>query len=323
MKLSILVVNWNSERYLFGCIASIYKFTDRNFFEIIVIDNASTDNSIKMVRNTFPDVIVIENNQNLGFAAGNNLGAKVATGEYLLFLNPDTLLQNNAIESLVKYLENNPDVGIVAPTLINQSGNVQGGDAGYFPTPQVMFNHAFFLNSIFQGFLRGIWIPRRRKIGHETMVDWVSGASMLIRSSLFKKVGLFSTDYFMYAEDIDICKKVKEKKWKIVYLREVRVIHFYGKSGEFLSPHFSSTEGIKSLNIYYKKYLNSMQLILIRLWSLIGYINRAMIYLLFKLFCKSNSEYLFQKSIWQNLLLSFSYLLLGTDFLAKKYTSKR
>ena len=230
IDLSIVILNWNVRELLERCLASIRP--GRLCVETIVVDNASSDDSVAMVRANYPAAIVIANSTNRGFTGGNNQGIAASHGRYVLVLNPDTESLDNALEALVAYLEVHADVGALGPQLLNPDRSLQSSRRR-FPTLRT----AFFESTWLQG------LAPRRWLHHFYMddvspdvtqeVDWLNGACTLFRRSTLDQVGLYDEqNFFMYSEELDLCRRIKAAGWKIVYLPEAKVMHHIGKSSE-------------------------------------------------------------------------------------------
>jgi GT2 family glycosyltransferase len=230
MELSIICVNWNSVDYLRECIASVYEQTKDISFEIIVVDNASSQEGVDTLQQEFPEVSIIKCAENLGFAGANNIGFRQATGAYVLLLNPDTKLVSPAINIMLAHIKSLPDAGIVGCRLLNTDLSVQLTAIQKFPT---ILNQVLDLE-----FLQMRWphcplwdiAPLFSTDVKLIKVEVISGACMLLRSEVFEQVGLFSEDYFMYAEDIDLNYKVKNAGYTNYYVGEATIIHHGGKS---------------------------------------------------------------------------------------------
>jgi GT2 family glycosyltransferase len=230
IELSIVYVNWNSLDYLRESIASVYECTRNLSFEIIVVDNASPEAGIESIAESFSGLKLIKSKQNLGFAGANNLGFRNASGKYVLFLNPDTKLVSPSINVMVDRIQNLPDAGIVGCKLLNTDLSVQLSSIQTFPT---ILNQA-----IDAEYLRLRW-PQCPlwKIGplfsdkaELIQVDVIPGACMLLRREVFEQVDMFSEDYFMYAEDLDLNYKVKESGFNNYYVGNTAIIHHGGRS---------------------------------------------------------------------------------------------
>jgi GT2 family glycosyltransferase len=224
MKLSIIIVTWNTADTTLKCIQSIKKNLLNFNYEIIVVDNASTDDTLAKLKKE-SGLIVLENKVNLGFGAGNNIGAKIAKGEYLLFLNSDMELVDNKLIEMYKYLIENPDIGIIAPKFLNFDLTEQGS---VFP-PQTCLN-AF----------REFWLGQKAyskytpKSNLPLEVFSLSGGAMMVKKSLFNQIGGWDKRYFMYFEDLELCRQVRKLGYKIYYFPECRFIHRHGASGKVL-----------------------------------------------------------------------------------------
>jgi N-acetylglucosaminyl-diphospho-decaprenol L-rhamnosyltransferase len=232
LDVSIIYVNWNSVDYMKESIESVYAYTKGISFEIIVVDNASPSGNVDLLKELFPEIILIKSSKNLGFAGANNLGFQGSSGEAILFLNPDTKLANSAINSMAQDLMKIEDAGIIGCTLLNSDLSLQTSCIQTFPT---------ILNQVLDtNYLRDRW-PANPLWGigalystnpEPAKVEVISGACLMIRRSAFEKVAMFSEDYFMYAEDLDLCYKVAHAGYANYYAREGRVIHYGGKSSE-------------------------------------------------------------------------------------------
>ena len=230
MELSIVIVNWNSKDFLDRAVASVQTTTRGLAHEIIVIDSGSFDGSAEMLRQKHSQVRFIQAERNLGFAAANNEACRLARGGTLLFLNPDTAVVGSAIEQLYRALQGRPDAGIVGPTLRNSDGSVQDTCIRAFPTLLNQLLEAEWLRRRFPA--AGLWGKRALSDAGSAPqpVDAVSGACLMIRRPLFEAVGGFSTDYFMYSEDLDLCLKARRAGFQTCYVPQAVVVHHGGGS---------------------------------------------------------------------------------------------
>jgi len=254
MDLSIIIVNWNSKEYLKKCLTSILTTTSGINCEIIVIDNASYDGCEKMLKHCFKQVHFIQSAKNLGFAKANNYGFKVSKGKNILFLNPDTEVKEQAIQRLLFTLKSIDDAGIVGAKLLNSNGSIQTSCVQAFPT---------ILNQVLDAELIRNLSPKSRLWGIAPLfsetdapskVDVVSGACLMIRRKVFEKVGMFSTEYFMYSEDVDLCHKVNKAGWKTYYVPDAVVVHYGGGSSSQVNVNtFSSVMILESRWRFFKK----------------------------------------------------------------------
>jgi N-acetylglucosaminyl-diphospho-decaprenol L-rhamnosyltransferase len=239
MELSIIIVNWNSVQYLAPCLDSVVRHTDGIQCEIIVIDSGSFDGSAELVHERYPSVRFIQSPDNLGFAGANNLACRSAGAAHLLFLNPDTQVTAGAVQSMLDHLRSHPEAGAVGVRLLNSDGSLQSSCIQPFPT---------ILNQLLSSdFLRAHW-PRSALWGMKPLlaaepgpasVDVISGACVMVRRAAFDDVGQFSEDYFMYAEDLDLCHKLRQAHYTNYCLPQASVVHHGGGSSDSAPSEFS------------------------------------------------------------------------------------
>ena len=230
MDLSIICVNWNSLGYLRECIVSIYEYTHGISFEVIVVDNASSEVGVETLKDFFPNISIVQSSENLGFSRANNLGFAHSSGRYVLFLNPDTQLISPAINILLGSLQSLPDAGVLGAKLLNSDLTIQTSCIQKFPG---------ILNQILEiEYLRLRWpecplwgiAPLFSNDEKPIRVEVISGACMMLKREVFEQVGMFSDEYFMYADDLDLCYKVERAGWTNYYVGGAVVIHHGGKS---------------------------------------------------------------------------------------------
>lgn len=240
MDLSIVIVNWNSAAFLRDCLRSIYATASGVEFEVIVIDNASFDGSELMVRREFPAVTFIQSDKNLGFAGANNLGFAHSSGRDVLFLNPDTELTGNALRVMCAALDAIPDAGAVGCKLLNSDLSLQTSCVQAFPSILSETLDFEFLRRIFPN--SSLWgtRPLYASGSQVAAVDIISGACLMVRRVVFEQVGQFSMDYFMYAEDMDLCYKVIRAGWRNYFVGDATVIHYGGRSSSIRPNHFAA-----------------------------------------------------------------------------------
>ena len=231
-ELSIIIVNWNSLAYLRDCLPSLYANSAGCDFEVVVVDNASTGDDAQQIAAEFPQVCLIRSEKNIGFARANNLGFERCSGKYVLFLNPDTKMIGPAIARMLERLKSLPDAGIVGCKLLNTDGTIQTSSVQRFPT---------ILNQMLDiEFLRLRWhrwnfwgiAPLFTANGSPVEVEVVSGACLMIRRDIFAQLGGFSTAYFMYAEDVELCYQTQRAGKKAYYVGDATVIHYGGGSSK-------------------------------------------------------------------------------------------
>ena len=230
MDLSIICVNWNSLDYLRECIASVYEQTRGVSFEIIVVDNASPDEDVDCLLEHFPQIITIKSRNNLGFAGANNLGFMRSCGSYVLFLNPDTKLVGPAISTMLESIAALPDSGIVGGKLLNSDLSVSTSSIQRYPTILNQILNVEILRRRWPGCPLWDLSPLFSESLQPVRVEVIPGACMLLRRKVFSEAGMFSEDYFMYAEDLDLNYKVKTLGLANYYIGRAEIIHHGGKS---------------------------------------------------------------------------------------------
>ena len=229
---SIVIVNWNTRDILRDCLASVYEQGGEIDFEVIVVDNASTDGSVEMVKKDFPQVTLIENSQNLGFAAANNQGIAISKGRYVLLLNSDTIVLDNAIAKTAAFADSHPEAAVVGCRVLNPDRTLQP-TCFMFPSILNMLLSSTYLYKLF---------PKSKFFGRERMTWWnrndirevdvVTGCFMLVRQDAIKKVGSMDEQFFMYVEETDWCYRFKQAGWKILFTPCAEIIHLGGQSSK-------------------------------------------------------------------------------------------
>lgn len=254
IDMSIVIVNYNSGVLLRDCLSSIYQNTKHVGFEVNIIDNNSSDMSIKLAQEEFKDINLIENKCNIGFAKANNQGIKEARGRYVLLLNPDTIISSEVLASMVNFMDSHKDIGILGPKILNSDGTLQLSCRSFLNLKTVFFTRDSLLNKVFPNnrysrkYLLSVWHHNDRR-----EVDWVSGACMMIRKEVFDNIGLMDDNFYMYCEDVDFCYRAKKAGWKVFYLPEVEIIHHAGSCSKG-SRYTSIINHHKSMVVFYKKH---------------------------------------------------------------------
>src|SRR3989339_646309 len=232
INVSICLVNHNAKALTYDCIDSIYAKT-KVPFEIILVDNNSEDKSVLEIKNKHPEIKIINNEKNVGFAAANNQAIRQAVGKYVILLNNDTILKNNALDLMVDYMEKRKNIGILTCKLFEPSGNIQRNCRAFPLSPlDTFFGRASILSRVFPNNpitkhnLSLEWDYNSAK-----SVEWVSGAAMMIRKAVIDKLGMLDENYYIYWEDTDYCKRVKDNNWEIWFLPTAEILHFTGSGG--------------------------------------------------------------------------------------------
>jgi GT2 family glycosyltransferase len=231
MKLSVIIVNYNVKHFLDQCLHSILLASRQVDMEVFVIDNRSVDGSVEMVQSKYPEVHLIANEENVGFSRANNQGIKASSGEYVLLLNPDTIVEHDTFTKTVAFMESHPDAGGLGVKMVDGNGNFLPESKRGLPTPMVSFYKIFGLSSLFPKSKRF----SRYHLGHldkdqTHQVEVLAGAFMLLRREALKKTGLLDEDFFMYGEDIDLSYRLLKAGYKNYYHPEARIIHYKGES---------------------------------------------------------------------------------------------
>jgi GT2 family glycosyltransferase len=257
IEVSIIVVNYNTRDILRDCLDSVYKQAKIIECEVIVIDNASRDGSVEMIKNFFPQVILIENPINRGFAAANNQGIRVAKGEYMLLLNSDTILLDNAVKKSVEFADSHERAGIVGCRVLNRDGTLQP-TCFMFPS---LLNLVLLVSCLNKLFYRSRFFGREQMTWWDRMdereVDVVTGCFMLVRREGVRDVGLLDEQYFMYGEETDWCYRFKKKNWKVFYTPVPEIVHIGGCSSSHIKPKMIlQLRG--SILLFFKKHYGQM-----------------------------------------------------------------
>lgn len=266
--LSIIIVNWNVRDLLWECLRSIETGRGDLALEVIVVDSASTDDSAAMVAAEFPWVTLLPQTENVGFPRGNNIGLREAKGEYLLLLNPDTVVVDEALAKMAAFLQANPDVGAVGPQLLNPDGTVQSSRRR-FPTAATGFFESTWLEGLAPGVLRRYYAL---DLPDETTadVDWLTGACIMVPRAVYDAIGGLDEGFYMYSEELDWCRRIKESGWHVVYYPAAQIIHHVGKSSEqaVTARHINFQ---RAKLRYFRKYHGRLLAALLRVFLLASY----------------------------------------------------
>lgn len=250
MKLSVVILNYNVRYFLELCLKSVQEAIKHIEAEIIIVDNNSSDESCNMVKELFPAVKLIQNDKNLGFSKGNNQGVKLAKGEYIFILNPDTVVAEDSFIKLLDFAESKKNIGIVGCKLIDGSGNFLPESKRNIPTPKVSIQKIFGNSSRY--YANHI---NENNIGK---TDILVGACMLLKKEIYQKVEGFDEDYFMYGEDIDLSYKILKSGYDNYFFGDTTVLHFKGEStlkDKTYDKHFYN-----AMKIFYKKHFKKNML---------------------------------------------------------------
>lgn len=247
MELSIIIVNWNTKNYLRDCLISIFENIKKVSFEVIVVDNKSSDGSAEMVRSEFPSVRLIASDVNTGFARGNNIGYEISNGDYIAFLNPDTIVYPNTYETAVAYLITNPPVGAISCKFINPDGSFQREYYRRFPSLLTIF-FCFTLFGVFidKHFLKGkyecIYFYNDKNFDKIEKIDQPGATFIVVPRVILKKIGVFDEKFPIFFNDVDLCKRIWGAGYEIHFLHDITITHYGGKGvkqlGGAVHKHF-------------------------------------------------------------------------------------
>ncbi len=269
IDLSIVILNWNVRELLERCLASLRS--KHYTLEIIVVDNASCDGSVATVQAKYPQVTLIANVDNRGFTGGNNQGIEASHGRYVMVLNPDTEVLADALDRMVRYLDDHPEVGALGPQLLNPDRSIQSSRRR-FPTLATGFFESTWLQGAAPQRILTHYYMDDVPPDHTHEVDWLNGACTVFRREVLDRVGVYDAqNFFMYSEELDLCRRVKEAGWKIVYLPEAQVIHYVGQSSDqaVAARHiYFQTSKVH----YFRKWHGSLQATLLHVFLLGSYL---------------------------------------------------
>jgi GT2 family glycosyltransferase len=337
--LSVVIVNYNVKYFLEQCLYSLQKTAAGIDVEIIVLDNQSTDGSIEYLRPRFPNVLFINNETNLGFARACNKGLSYARGEYVLFLNPDTLLEENTLEKCLAFFEFQKDAGAIGVKMLDGSGKFLKESKRSFPSPLTSFYKLFGLaklfpkSKIFNSYYAGHLDKNKN---HE--VDVLAGAFMMIRKKVLDEIGGFDEAFFMYGEDIDLSYRIQKSGYKNYYLAETEIIHFKGESTRrgslnyvrmfytamsiFVKKHYGGTKaGVFNTALHIAIWIRAIIAALAKFvrWSGLPFIDAILILFSFWVTKEIWSAYIKPDAIYPNKLLLIAFPVYTIVFLTVAY----
>ncbi len=241
-ELSVIIVNHNTAEFLNRCLATVASQSDIDL-EVFVVDNASQDNSLDIVRNNFPWVRLIINEDNLGFARANNQALKISKGKYIYFLNPDTEVREGTFDKVVDFMDSHPDVGIAGTHIVNPDGSFQSSIEQRYP---------------------GEKYAKRELKGLKGDIAWVLGASMIVRRNIVDSLGGFDEEFYLYGEEQDLCLRARKEGWAIGFVPDVVIVHWGGKSERNNLPVEVWRKKFEAELIFYKKHYSKRAIRAIR-----------------------------------------------------------
>lgn len=278
MELSVIIVNWKVKNLLRDCLKSIFSDTSHKKFEVIVVDNDSKDGSVEMIKSEFPQVRLIENRENVGFGRACNQGIKRSCGNYLFILNPDTLVKANTLQNIIDFMESNPKAGIGGCYVYYPDGKPQSSFYK-FPTPLSYFSRMFSLFRIFPKIRltqKFFWEYADNNIAGP--VDRVLGGAMVLRKETVEQIGSFDEAYFMYAEELDLCYRARQKGWEVSTIPNTEIIHYHQQSS-LQNIRKTTFHKFKSDFIFFKKFYPAYKIIIFRIMQFCGIFFRLLTWL--------------------------------------------
>lgn len=318
IDVSIIIVNFNTRDLTKQCIDSIKEYTKSINYEIIVVDNNSSDGSVDMLKSMFTDIKIIPSLKNGGFAYANNLGIKESNGRYVFLLNSDTIFIKDVLGNMVKYMDQNSWIGILGPKLLNADLTHQTSIAA-FPTFFREFVHIFEIKKILNfKIFRKFFVKYGNKIGSNDIAQYMKnfqeieepekvqvlvGAAMLIRRKVINTIGVLDERYFMYYEEMDFCYQAAKAQWPCVYYPKEEIIHLIGQSSKAVSA-FTFYERYKSMILYFRKNYGKVVEIMVRINLVIGLIFRML---------RDSIKQIFNgtKSYKNNMVIYFNTIIIG------------
>jgi GT2 family glycosyltransferase len=262
VDLSIIIISYNTASLLDDCLKSVFKaVAPSGGLEVVVVDNHSQDESVKLVKTKYPAVKLIENKTNSGFAAANNQGVKISSGKYLLFLNSDTKISSDSLVKPLKFIKTHPQVGGLTVKLKLPSGELDHDNHRAFPTPWVAL-------TLFAGYKK-LYFQLQKNFNRIHAIELTAGSYLMMPMKLFNHLGGWDETYFFYGEDIDLCYRIHQAGYKIIYYPKVEVIHYKGassglrkESSQIARPPKATRvkvarESIRAMEIFYKKFYSS------------------------------------------------------------------
>jgi GT2 family glycosyltransferase len=307
VDISVIIVSYNVKAFLEKCLISVLRAMGDLKVEVIVVDNNSVDDSVHYIRSRFPEVCVISNTENAGFSKANNKGLKRAKGEFVLVLNPDTVVSEDTFSTCIHFMNKHEDAGIVGVKMLDGTGTYLPESKRGLPSPWTSFykmtgiNKLFPKSNLFNGYYMGGLDPEETN-----QVPVLTGAFMFVRKSVMTEAGNFDEDYFMYGEDIDLCYRVLQKEYKNYYLPETSIIHYKGESTKHSSIQYIKTF-YSAMLIFVSKHYKGMGGVVLSQFLKIGILMRGFLSWLHR-FIVSSIVPILDLSIMVGTVLAVKYL---------------
>ncbi len=276
---SIIIVNFNTRDITIKCLQSIYEHTKKTEFEIIVVDNNSSDSSVEVIKRKFPRVRLINNKHNAGFGTANNQAAKIAKGKYLLFLNSDTYLTEDSIDQIINWTKNHPYADVVACKTMDTDNNLQFS-IGFFPTLIRIKAWALFFDDlpIINKYFPAYHLENDRWYKQTREIDWAQGSFMFMKREVFQKTNGFDEKMFMYGEEVELQMRIRSLGYHIYFVPITSIVHLGRASSDQVSSGFTLISEFKGLLYIYQKHHPAWHLPLLKLILKIGITLRILIF---------------------------------------------
>jgi len=273
LDLSICIVNWNVEALLRQCLRAIFDNTKGVNLEVIVVDNNSKDESVRMVEKEFPQVKLIANHFNAGFTKANNQAIMMAKGRYLLILNPDTEVIDNALKKMIQFMDSKHDCAALGPKLLNTDGSLQRS-CRIFPTLETMFYSALFLDQLLPGSTTfGKYFMTWWNFDSVREVDQPMGSALMVRKTALDKVGAFDENIFIWFDEVDLCYRIKKAGGKIFFTPDAKIKHHLSRSFQQWKSMPQMIRGTfiwrKSRNYFFRKHYDVLSVLMLWLFDLL------------------------------------------------------
>jgi len=280
VEVSIVIVSYNVRDLLETCLRSIEmaqisltprkeSLADEIRAEVVVVDSASSDHTADMVRQIYPWVRLLEPRINVGFSRGTNLGINAALGQFIFLLNPDTLVEKQAVVELVDFLKRHPAVGVVGPQLLNGDGSIQSSRRR-FPSMATAFFESTWLQRFAPSSLLARYFVDDQESTVTQNIDWITGAAMMVRREVIDQIGLLDEGFYMYSEELDWQRRIKNEGWEIVFYPNAKIVHLGGKSSD-LVPEQTHIAFQTSKVRYFQKYHGAVAGSTLRIFLLVSY----------------------------------------------------
>lgn len=273
-EITVIIVNWNTKDMLANCLLSLTQ-QNEDLLKIIVIDNNSSDQSKEMVNAKFPDVLLINSGENLGFGKANNIGEDYVEGKYVCFLNPDTIVLDNAISKMKTFMDEHLDVAAIGCKMISAEGEIQPLGLQWYPNPFTELINLLFISSSTIEYWKH-YLPYQSPL-ESGYITKLYGGCLMVRKTVLDVIGWFDERFFMYGEDVDLCRRITTTGYKLYYLSEAEIIHLCGGASGKTTSNFSTLMMCDSTSKLIHKYQGAAGALFYRIAILTGSIVRLAI----------------------------------------------